>query len=33
MYIKIWNLMTETQKARWIDSNKDKWLKKIKVGA
>lgn len=29
MYMGIWNLMTEKQKARWIDMNKDKFIKKV----
>ena len=29
MYMGIWKLMTESQKLRWIEANKDKFLKKV----
>ena len=29
MYMGIWMLMTEGQKLRWIESNKDKFIKKV----
>ena len=29
MYIGVWQLMTEGQKLRWIENNKDKFIKKV----
>ena len=29
MYMGIWMLMTEGQKVRWIESNKDKFINKV----
>ena len=29
MFMGIWRLMTEGQKLRWIESNKDKFIKKV----